>query len=119
MVESYITSCMRKCIFPNLLQKKKHTHTHSHTHTPVGRQMALRASSAFRTVSRDAAHVISGQLPIEILAEEQRRIYQHRSQRQSDADDCRKGKDRKVFNAGRHSGTAPKRADGPTSSSRG
>ena len=30
-----------------------------------------------------------------------------------------KGKDRKVFSAGRHSGTAPKRADGPTSSSRG
>ena len=57
---------------------------------PVGRQMALRVSSAFRTVSRDAAHVISGLLPIEILAEEQRRIYQHRSQRQSDADDCRK-----------------------------
>ena len=50
--------------------------------------MALRVTSAFRTVSRDAAHVISGLLPIEILAEKQRRIYQHRSQRQSD--DCRK-----------------------------
>ncbi|XP_046686232.1 uncharacterized protein LOC124371908 [Homalodisca vitripennis] len=39
---------------------------------PVGRQMALRVTSAFRTVSRDAAHVISGILPIEILAEEYR-----------------------------------------------
>ena len=81
--------------------------------------MALRVTSTFRTVCRDAAHVISGLFPIEILAEEQRRIYQHRSQRQLDADDCSKEKDRKVFNAGRHSGTAPKRADGPTSSSRG
>ena len=52
--------------------------------------MALRVSSAFRTVSRDTAHVISGLLSIEILAEEQRRIYQHRNQWQSDADDCRK-----------------------------
>ena len=52
--------------------------------------MALIVSSAFRTVSRDAAHVISGLLPIEILVEEPRRIYQHRSQRQSDADHCRK-----------------------------
>ena len=52
---------------------------------PVGRQMALRVTSAFRTVSRDAAHVISGLPPIEIQAEDQRRIYQHRSQRQSDA----------------------------------
>ena len=77
-------------------------------------QMALRVTSAFRTVSRDAAHVISGLLPIEIVAKEQRRIYQHRSQMT-----VGKEKDRKVFKAGRHSGTAPKRADGPTSSSRG
>ena len=62
---------------------------------PVGRHMALRVSSAFRTVSRDAEHVISGLLPNEILSEEQRRIYQHRSQRQSDADDCRKGERQK------------------------
>ena len=57
---------------------------------PVSRQMALRVASAFRTVSRDAAHVISGLLAIEILAEEQRGIYQHRSQRQSDTDHRRK-----------------------------
>ncbi|XP_058790181.1 uncharacterized protein LOC131663667 [Phymastichus coffea] len=57
---------------------------------PVCRQMALRVASGFRTVSRDAAHVISGLLPIEILAEEQRRIYRHRNSRVADIDDCRK-----------------------------
>lgn len=55
---------------------------------PVGRQMALRVTSAFRTVSREAAHVISGILPIEILAEEYRRLY--RIRKQGNADDCRK-----------------------------
>ena len=82
---------------------------------PVGRKMALRVASAFRTVSRDAAHVISGLLPIEILAEEQRRIYQHKSQGSQMQMSVGKEKDRKVFNAGRHSGTAPKRADGSIS----
>ena len=32
MVESYIISCMRKCIFPNLLQKKK---KEKKTHTQI------------------------------------------------------------------------------------
>ena len=57
---------------------------------PVVRQMALRVACGFRTVSRDAAHVVSGIIPIEILAEEQGNIYQHRSQKQPDADDWRK-----------------------------
>ena len=57
---------------------------------PVGRQMALRIASAFRTASRDAAQVISGLLPIEILAEEQRRIYRYRKNRLLEADDSRK-----------------------------
>ena len=37
MVESYITSCMRKCMFPNLLQKNTHTHTRARAraHTRV------------------------------------------------------------------------------------
>ena len=52
--------------------------------------MALRVASRFRTVSRDAAHVVSGITPIETLAEEQGNMYQHRSQKQPDADDCRK-----------------------------
>ena len=52
--------------------------------------MALRIASTFRTVSRDAAQVISGLLPIAILAEEQRRIYRHRKNRQLEADDSRK-----------------------------
>ena len=76
--------------------------------------MALRVASAFRTVSRDAAHVISGLLPIEILARSRGGYIS------TEAKGCQmqmtvgKEKDRKVFNAGRHSGTAPKRADGPT-----
>ena len=57
---------------------------------PVGRQMALRVVSAFRTVSRDAAHVISGILPIEVLAEEHKRLYEGRTLKQENADDCRK-----------------------------
>ena len=73
--------------------------------------MALRVSSAFRTVSTDAAHVISGLLPIGYISTEAKG-----SQMQMTVG---KEKDRKVFNAGRHSRTAPKRADGPTSSSRG
>ena len=86
---------------------------------PVGRQMALRVPSAFRTVSRDAAHVISGLLPIEILVEVQRRIYQRRSQRQSDADDCRKRERQKSLQRWQAQWKSSERADGPTSSSRG
>lgn len=56
---------------------------------PIGRQLALRITSAFRTVSRDAAHVISGLLPIEILAEEYSRRYQRRTQGLVEADDSR------------------------------
>ena len=33
--------------------------------------MALRVASGFRTVSRDAAHIVSGIISIEILAEEE------------------------------------------------
>lgn len=43
---------------------------------PVYRLSALRVASAYRTVSHDAVCVIAGMLPIEILAEERRTLYQ-------------------------------------------
>lgn len=42
----------------------------------VCRLSALRVSCAFRTVSEDAACVIAGMAPIEVLAEERRALYQ-------------------------------------------
>ena len=77
--------------------------------------MALRIASAFRTVSRDAAQVISGLLPIKILAEEQRRIYRHQKIGSWKQTTPGNEKGRKVCNAGRHSGSAPKPEDGHTS----
>lgn len=45
---------------------------------PVYRRSALRVASAFRTISEEAACVISGTLPLRILAEERRTLYQRR-----------------------------------------
>ncbi|XP_015112259.1 uncharacterized protein LOC107037939 [Diachasma alloeum] len=45
---------------------------------PVYRLSALRVASAYRTVSEDAVCVISGMLPIEVLAEERRSLYRRR-----------------------------------------
>ena len=39
---------------------------------------ALRTASAFRTISREAADVIAGLMPIQVLAQERKRIYQRR-----------------------------------------
>ncbi|XP_015119514.1 uncharacterized protein LOC107042829 [Diachasma alloeum] len=43
---------------------------------PVYRLSALRVASAFRTVSNDAVCVITGMMPIEVLAEERRSPFQ-------------------------------------------
>lgn len=45
---------------------------------PVYRLSALKVASAFRTVSEDAACVIAGMLPIGLLAEERRSLYQRK-----------------------------------------
>ncbi|XP_046681618.1 uncharacterized protein LOC124368376 [Homalodisca vitripennis] len=44
----------------------------------IYRLSALRVSSAFRTVSEEAACVIAGMLPVRVLAEERRALYQRR-----------------------------------------
>ncbi|XP_015113967.1 uncharacterized protein LOC107039043 [Diachasma alloeum] len=44
----------------------------------VYRLSALRVASAYRTVSEDAVCIISGMLPIELLAEERRSLYQRK-----------------------------------------
>ncbi|XP_015126375.1 uncharacterized protein LOC107047957 [Diachasma alloeum] len=44
--------------------------------SPVYRLSLLRVACAFRTVSDDAVCVIAGMIPIEILAEERRSLYQ-------------------------------------------
>ncbi|XP_029173949.1 uncharacterized protein LOC114942695 [Nylanderia fulva] len=46
--------------------------------TSVYRLSALRVASAFRTVSKEAAEVISGLLPVEILAQERKQVFQQR-----------------------------------------
>ena len=43
------------------------------------RLCAIRVCSAFRTISEDAAYVIAGLLPIDILAEESQKAYETRS----------------------------------------
>lgn len=58
--------------------------------TAVHRQCALRVASAFRTVSKEAIEVISGLLPIEILAEERKRIFHRRETLQSNAKEGKK-----------------------------
>ena len=45
----------------------------------VNRLSAVRVSSAFRTVSDDAVCIIAGLMPIEILAEERKQLYEQRS----------------------------------------
>lgn len=45
---------------------------------PVYRLGALRVASAYRTVSEDAVCVIAGMLPIDVLAEERRSLYQRK-----------------------------------------
>ncbi|XP_015123247.1 uncharacterized protein LOC107045466 [Diachasma alloeum] len=45
---------------------------------PVYRLSALRVASAHRTVSEDAVCVIAGMLPIEILAEKRKFLYQRK-----------------------------------------
>lgn len=47
---------------------------------PVHRRSALRVAGAFRTVSREAAHLIAGVMPIEVLAQERRMLYQQRNE---------------------------------------
>ncbi|XP_071450774.1 uncharacterized protein [Hetaerina americana] len=46
--------------------------------TSVYRLSALRVASGFRTMSKEAIEVISGLLPIEILAEDQKEIFKRR-----------------------------------------
>lgn len=45
----------------------------------VYRLSALRVSSAFRTVSEDAVYVIAGMIPIHVIAEERKKLYQQRN----------------------------------------
>ncbi|XP_015121293.1 uncharacterized protein LOC107044061 [Diachasma alloeum] len=47
---------------------------------PVYRLSALRVASAFRTVSNDAVCVIAGMMPIEVLAEERRSLFQQKGE---------------------------------------
>lgn len=51
----------------------------------VYRLTALRTISGYRTISEDAAYVIAGMIPIDILAEEMTRIYRRRSQLNGDS----------------------------------
>ena len=44
----------------------------------VHRISALRTASAFRTVSTEAADVIAGLMPIQVLAQKRKRTYQRR-----------------------------------------
>ncbi|KAJ8936067.1 hypothetical protein NQ318_015603 [Aromia moschata] len=46
---------------------------------PIYRQSALRVASAFRTTSEEAVCVISGTLPLRVLAEERRALYHRKS----------------------------------------
>lgn len=54
--------------------------TYTRKLTAVQRISTLRVISAFRTISTDALCVISGTLPIDILAEERERVYKRGSQ---------------------------------------
>ncbi|XP_014296545.1 uncharacterized protein LOC106693429 [Microplitis demolitor] len=46
---------------------------------PIYRMSALRVASAFRTVSKEAVCVISGTLPLKVLAEERRNLYHRKA----------------------------------------
>ncbi|XP_046686135.1 uncharacterized protein LOC124371823 [Homalodisca vitripennis] len=58
----------------------------------IYRLSALRVSSAFRTVSEEAACVIAGMLPVRVLAEERRALYQRRKSSASSLDELRTGR---------------------------
>ena len=47
----------------------------------VQRKLALRISSAYRTVSLEAAQVMSGLVPVDILVRERKRVYHHPEER--------------------------------------
>lgn len=55
----------------------------------IYRLSALRVTSAFRTVSDDAACVIARMLPIQVLADERRALYQRRRSSTSSPDELR------------------------------
>lgn len=56
---------------------------------PVYRLSALRTASAFRTISEEAVCVISGTLPLRVLAEERRTLYQRKRSTTLSAEDLR------------------------------
>lgn len=45
---------------------------------------ALRTISGFRTISDDAAYVIAGMVPVDILADEMSRVYNNRPPNQQE-----------------------------------
>ncbi|XP_015509714.2 uncharacterized protein LOC107216897 [Neodiprion lecontei] len=56
---------------------------------PVYRLSALRVASAFRTISEEAVCVISGTLPLRVLAEERRNLYHRKRSSTLSAEDLR------------------------------
>lgn len=56
---------------------------------PVYRRGALRVASAFRTVSEEAVFVISGILPLKVLAEERRTLYRRKRSTTLSAEELR------------------------------
>ena len=54
--------------------------------TSVCRLSALRVASAYRMVSKEASAVIAGLLPIEVLADERKRLYRRRKSANTDAE---------------------------------
>lgn len=56
---------------------------------PVYRLSALRVASAFRTISEEAVCVISGTLPLRVLAEERRALYQRKRSTTLSAEELR------------------------------
>lgn len=56
---------------------------------PIYRLSALRVASAFRTISEEAVCVISGTLPLRVLAEERRTLYQRKRSTTLSAEEIR------------------------------